>query len=346
MPGVPLAEGEQFCTDDLDVIRVIGSEVLVPHHVDALAPLRPNARLNAAKLGGTTLAYMDYKSKMRLTAPTTERTFFITLPLTGRAEASRGSRGGREYAPSAPGKGVAFASDEWGQITLGAGYQQFFLRIERPTLEAKLSGLLDRDVTAPLRFEFSVDLQRPTLRTWVDCMNLLRSTLERGPDAETPPLLADKIEDMVLTGLLVGQPNNYSEALHTPHQLCRPRTVKLVIDLMEAQPEQHLSLSDMARVAGVSARTLQDAFKRYVGISPTAYLRDVRLHRVRAELTNATSQVSVTEVASRWGFTHLGRFSAAYRQRFGESPSQTAREHVPPSRGGGWAAQMDSLHTC
>ena len=58
------------------------------------------------------------------------------------------------------------------------------------------------------------------------------------------------------------------------------------------------------------------------------YLRHLRLHRVRAELADASrtrSPAAVTTVASRWGFVHFGRFAQQYRQLFGESPSQTLR---------------------
>jgi AraC-like DNA-binding protein len=326
MSKVPLAESEQFCTGDLDVIRVLGSEVLVPHRVEAIGPVCPTARMNAAKFGSTTLAYMDYGSSMRLTAPTIEGAFFFTVPLVGKAEARRGSR---EVAPSIPGKGASYASDEWAQLTLGPGYKQFAVGIERQGLERRLEGLLGHEITAPLRFQMSLDLQSPALQTWVDSVGLLRAELERSTKAETEPLLSARIEDLVMTGLLVGQPHNYSEMLRLATQPCRPRTVKLAIQLMEQQPDQPWSLSELARAAGVSARTLQDAFHRYVGMSPTGYLRGVRLERVHAELTAATGHISVTEVAYRWGFSHLGRFAVAYRRRFGESPSQTAQGAAP-----------------
>jgi AraC-like DNA-binding protein len=45
---------------------------------------------------------------------------------------------------------------------------------------------------------------------------------------------------------------------------------------------------------------------------------------VHDELTdNGDSHSSVSNVAHRWGFVHLGRFSSAYRRRYGELPSQT-----------------------
>jgi transcriptional regulator GlxA family with amidase domain len=55
-----------------------------------------------------------------------------------------------------------------------------------------------------------------------------------------------------------------------------------------------------------------------------SYLRRLRLDHVRAELLKADPRlVSVTEVATRWGFLHQSRFAQQYRQRFGELPSAT-----------------------
>ena len=50
------------------------------------------------------------------------------------------------------------------------------------------------------------------------------------------------------------------------------------------------------------------------------------LERVRAELMRATpGSDSVTDAATRWGFQHLGHFSASYRRQFGETPSETLK---------------------
>jgi hypothetical protein len=59
--------------------------------------------------------------------------------------------------------------------------------------------------------------------------------------------------------------------------------------------------------------------------SPVRYLRSARYVRVREALSRAEPEQSVTEIALRWGFTHMGGFSVEYRKRFGESPSETLR---------------------
>ena len=52
----------------------------------------------------------------------------------------------------------------------------------------------------------------------------------------------------------------------------------------------------------------------------------MRLHRVHEELRAADPHVTtVSRVAGRWGFLYLSRFAAAYREKFGERPSDTLR---------------------
>ncbi|AWK76188.1 hypothetical protein CBI38_32300 (plasmid) [Rhodococcus oxybenzonivorans] len=321
----PLAHCSQFRTGDLDVIRDVGARLLVPHKVKALGAVSSDARMNAAKLGNTTLAYLRYESRITLEAPTTEALYFFTLPLTGKAEAQRGKH---ETAPSIPSLGVAYRAEDPSMITLSPDYSMIFVRIERHALERQLEGLLCREIKAPLCFDFSMDLTTPSLRTWVDSVRLLQAEMERDAETGHEPLLVARVEELVMTGLLVGQPHNYSELLLSTHGPARPRVVKQAIDLLEQQPDQPWSISDLSRATGVSARTLQYGFQRYVGVSPTCYLREVRLQRVRAELSNPAVWTSVSDSAYRWGFAHLGRFAVAYRNKFGEAPSETLRKNA------------------
>jgi AraC-like DNA-binding protein len=88
-------------------------------------------------------------------------------------------------------------------------------------------------------------------------------------------------------------------------------------------------MHDLVTVAGCSARSLHYGFRQHRGIGPMRYLRDYRLARSRADLLAAgRHHRAVTEIALDNGFTHLSKFAAAYRARYGETPSQTRKRCV------------------
>lgn len=104
------------------------------------------------------------------------------------------------------------------------------------------------------------------------------------------------------------------------------RICRTVRDFVEASlgEDELPTVVDLCRTAGVSERTLQYAFRRYVGLSPLAYLRLCRLNRARAVLLASDPQAAtVTAVAMQVGFTHFGRFAHDYKCVFDESPSTT-----------------------
>jgi transcriptional regulator GlxA family with amidase domain len=120
----------------------------------------------------------------------------------------------------------------------------------------------------------------------------------------------------------------------------RPRCLKIAIEAMEADPAYPYSVAELAERSGVSVRTLQEAFRRHVGAGPAKYLRDLRLTGIHGDLlASVASQVTVTDIATRWGWTHHGRLAAAYRARYGVSPKVTLRLHsdgaTRPSSGDG-----------
>jgi AraC family ethanolamine operon transcriptional activator len=82
----------------------------------------------------------------------------------------------------------------------------------------------------------------------------------------------------------------------------------------------------LCRVAAVSERTLEYAFKEVMGLTPVTYLIRLRLHRVRRALLASTQgSTTVSTEALNWGFWHFGEFSRAYKDCFDELPSDTLR---------------------
>ncbi len=104
----------------------------------------------------------------------------------------------------------------------------------------------------------------------------------------------------------------------------RSQIVKHAEEYAVALTGADLRVSDLCRVAGVSERTLEYAFKEVMALTPVAYLTRLRLHRVRKALLAAPpGATTVSAQALDWGFWHFGEFARAYRECFGELPSQT-----------------------
>ena len=89
-------------------------------------------------------------------------------------------------------------------------------------------------------------------------------------------------------------------------------------------------MAAIAAAIGVSKRCLGMHCRAQFGMPPGRYLRDLRLELARAALE--TSDVSVTEAATRFGFYDRGRFAGVYCRQFGELPSSTLRRRETPPR--------------
>ena len=111
------------------------------------------------------------------------------------------------------------------------------------------------------------------------------------------------------------------------------RIVRMAEDHVLSRIGEPVHVSDLCLAADVSERTLEYAFREVVGLSPVSYLIRLRLHKVRAALRAAEpGSTQVSAEALKWGFWHFGEFSRAYKQCFGELPSDTLRrKYVSPA---------------
>jgi AraC family ethanolamine operon transcriptional activator len=103
------------------------------------------------------------------------------------------------------------------------------------------------------------------------------------------------------------------------------RVVNRARDFIEANKHQRISIEDLSRYAGASRRNLHYAFANLLGVTPSSYLRAVRLNAARRDIKRrAVEGELLADIAARWGFFHLSYFAADYRRHFGELPSETA----------------------
>ncbi|MCC8393012.1 AraC family transcriptional regulator [Paraburkholderia sp. MMS20-SJTR3] len=102
------------------------------------------------------------------------------------------------------------------------------------------------------------------------------------------------------------------------------KQMEVLLEYIDSRLCAPISLEDLARVAGVSFRTLNVMCRRHHGVTPMELLRNIRLEAARTRLLTE-SACSITDTALAFGFGHLGRFSAYYFARFNELPSDTQK---------------------
>jgi len=104
----------------------------------------------------------------------------------------------------------------------------------------------------------------------------------------------------------------------------RDRAVRLCLDAIDGSGLANLNAADLCDLTGVSARTLEYAFRERFNLGPAAFVRARRMLAVRKALSNAApDHPGVGDTAARFGFCHSGQFAKDYRSRFGEPPSKT-----------------------
>lgn len=323
VPAEPLRQYGKLRTSDAAVAEGVVSEVFEPHRL-AVANNEPlQARLNAVQTGCLTLGYLAYGTRASIDLPASELWYHVNLTLTGTSNVIR-ERGDSSRTVGLQ-SGAVLLPHQAQRIDWETDATQFALKVPRSDLEGHLSQLTQRKISGPLDLDLTLDLMGSAGKS------LLRAVQFVGDEWDSDGILSQnahsrrQLQDLILTNLLFATSGPHQELLReedTPKNSVLETAIAYIHDRASELP----TLSDLTRVSGVSARTLQLQFEREVGCTPLQYLQNVRLRAARHELLEPqTNTVTVTEIATRWGFYNHGRFSALYRQQYQELPSETLR---------------------
>lgn len=184
--------------------------------------------------------------------------------------------------------------------------------------EARLLGIAAEDIP-PARNAIG-SAQTEATKQWLASMLVIYGMNDAPPelDALLPGLVLDRVRGILQHFTL------------SSHAALRPRAAyalyRQAVRLLEDQDRAPLSVADLALELGVPAASLREAFTETTGVTPGTWLRQHRLDGARRDLIRTSG--SVSEIAMKWGFWHLGRFSAYYAQRFGHTPSDALRARI------------------
>lgn len=321
-----MVPGISISTNERDEAQVECGRVYFPHRLVVLDdPAAFAMSLSAATVGGVSVGLLTYAGEVCVETGELETGYEINVPLdgplrtwTGHADVCATTSLAAVYRPDGRTKLHGWAG----------GGRLFGLKIDRSALESATEELTGRPVRSVVRLGPSLDLRTGPGRQWWRLARVLLALVEDPEGPLAAPMVARPLAHSVVAAALHAVDHPLRDVLAVAPALPRASTTREAVELMEAEPEAAWTVADLARRVGVSSRGLQAAFARHVGVSPMAYLRRVRLQRAHADLCAADSgQASVTDIALRWGFTHHGRFAAAYRQRYGRTPSETLNDN-------------------
>jgi AraC-like DNA-binding protein len=308
-------------TNDVDEARELLDRAYVPLEINPIGRCPLDLQMSSAEHGVLTAGYIQFGGEVRLRVPDV-RSYHVDIPLSGQAT-NGWDDGHQDMAVASVSAGI-FMPDMPVDITWSSGCRQICLMVSAQEMRRQLETMLDQPVLAAVEFERRLNLKTPSSASWLELVTVLMREANRPDGLLSHRLAKDNLQHLLIQYLLLMQPHNYTEALRAGERPSSVGVVRRAIELMRTYPEASWTTAKLAQKTGLSARALQKSFARAGELPPMTYLRHLRLHRVHAELLNADPRsVTVTAVASRWGFFHFGRFAQQYYQQFGESPSVT-----------------------
>lgn len=332
-PPLPLSRHVFLDCDDPALATERVSQIFAPHTNevrDREAPFR--SVHHHARLRRLSFNFIRYQPAVAIRSGPTRHYYLILVPQAGACTVGYGPR----TVTVGPGQLTVVNPLEPLTLDWGDGCAQLVLKVERSQIEDHLSERLGRSIGEPVLFDFDRAIPVPECRSFVDLFMVICADLDRDKPVLTAPAAEAHTEALCLAALLADLPHSHRSLLAKPQSRAAPYYVKRVEELIELHAERPLTVADMVSVAGVSARSLFNGFRDFRGMGPKAYLKAVRLDRVHADLRAAGGRrITVAEVATSWGFRHLGNFARDYKARFGEAPSESLRSaRTSPARKG------------
>ncbi|WP_439574999.1 AraC family transcriptional regulator [Phreatobacter sp.] len=319
----PLARHVLFETRDLDCARERVAEKFCRHRLDIVGEAKAFGAAHHYLAGSMiSLNYITYGADVLIDPGELGDFYLVQIPITGTATIRNGNR---EFVTGP--QTASVLNPHWTtRMTWWSGCRQILVQIRKEPFLDFAAQLIGRRLAGPLTFDPRIDFNRPELKRWRAGVLALFRAAETDQAVLSGRLSSALIEQQLAAALLRAQPHDMSAFLGEARDMAAPGHVRRADRYIRDHADEPLTLTDIADAAGVGIRTLQLAYRSAHGVSPMRALAEERLRRVRYDLMHGDPSTTVTDVALRWGFAHLGRFAAAYRREFGELPHRTLRQ--------------------
>ncbi len=287
---------------------------------------RPVAVRGASGIGGIEVAYIADRLAARMTIEQDGIPGYCLTAISRGSLAFSGGAGVRDVAAVDDRVGLIYRGTPGTILAAAAAHERTALWIGAGSLGQRLAALLDGPIGQEVVFDPVFAWDTPHGQGLRRLLRLMQEELAGPLPFAGSEIASRSFADLLLYTLLHAAQHSHSRHLLRPTPTATPGIIRRAEDFIRAHLEAPIALHDIAQAAGCSVRSLQIGFRRFRDTTPLAAIRQARLAAARDALAQAGAGDTVTTIALRFGFTHPGRFAAAYRAAFGEAPQATRRQ--------------------
>ncbi|WP_116613412.1 AraC family transcriptional regulator [Paraburkholderia unamae] len=281
------------------------------HSIRVSAKTQPGARLLLRKVCEIGLCNISYGARVEISTESLRDSYQLQVLLRGTSMWT-GDQNTYEFNP---GEFLVINPADPARVQYSSDCEKLIVTLPVDVVEAMSCEANDSRGDKRVRFLRPVQ----TLACVDGLAGLLALMCEESENATCSPEIQRQYSQILVRKLLTQLETNVLERQTHEPSVAFERIKKYILDHLY----DDLSPETVAFASNVSLRKMYALFKLHAKESPRSFIQRLKFDRVRADLLNARTSDSVTEIATRYGFSHLSRFSAAYRARYGELPSHT-----------------------
>ena len=317
----PLQHHGLVDTRAVDEARDAIGRIFCPHFLDVRDRSGEgfHAVHNAVEQPGYSVNFVAYGAEVEIDPGELSDFFLLQLPVRGAAHV----RSGNATVDVVAGQRASILSPTLAsRMVWKQDCEKLIVLMRRRMVEDFFETMTHRP-RATIEFTPAIDLTAPVGRSLMAHARMMVEAAEGG--SGLPDAYRAMLRDGLISLLLNGLGNNVSAALNLPAADAGSAAVRKAEEFIRARASENISMADIANAAGIPLRTLQDAYRKALGRTLLDGVQQARLESLRNALLKPTPSLNVADAVLASGFGHLGRAAAAYREVYGESPSETLR---------------------
>lgn len=320
----PLNAHRLFQTTDVDLARATVAQKFCDHELTPGSAHKDFAAHHNYVAGkNLSLNYMRYGCDVTINPGELTNFYLVQIPLRGAATV----RNGQRQVEATHLTGSVLNPTRETQMTWLAGCEKLLLQIDAEALHQAAERLSGQSIHHPIVFDPEVLLSSPALGAWEK--KFMAAVAVAGQDEAFGHNMHKHqtlFEEDLIASFLLAQPSTIQHVLTQNQARISSTQVNRARAFILGNLSEPIAVGQIADAAGCSIRSLQVAFQQSFGCTPIGFLQRQRLNYAHMLMQSLTDETQVSDIAYEAGFSHMGRFSIAYRRAFGCSPRETLQK--------------------